>query len=598
MKKRILCIIMALVMIVPFVLVSCGEDEKDKMKEIILGGEDEEIDRALTLSIWLPTDAITIKGQTADLGELTQQEKLTLSKDYPDVYDFLKRVDDVEDSINKILISRNYYTNIDIVPINNEYYEEAIAERFAKMDAETNPFDMNAKGDSDAYANEVTEEKVGNNVLYNLLYRPVDDNQLDLFVIRDYGEYDGYEQYREYIDKNYLLPLNKTTDANGVDDFFPKTNYISSSGSYASVFKLIRDEFMSQMKVNDLIYALPNNHLYSSQKYIAIEKATFAQFASDFNVKDFTDFNKCVEYINRVAELENDKLVPFYVDGGMPAFDLVDLDSLTYGDGAANEILKNQGFIDFVRAYKALEEGGLVKSELSGEQFAAVKVYEGTNVEDINKVSKDYYLVPVGEHSVNSSEVYSSMFAISTFTIDYDRAMKILNLLVSDSQIVTMLQYGIENEDYSITTEIRNGKEVEVLNLNKDTAYVMNNLYTGSNYYTFPHAGATINEWDAVKDANVNAVVSKYVNIEYYLNNAELTEEDVALLEKKEALKELAIKAFDDISKMSSEEFDSFVEYCNSSLDVTENLGYKNAYSFFANGDYSALISLYERVVK
>ena len=199
MKKRFLCLILALVMVIPFVLASCGESEDDKMKEIILGGDGAEIDRALTLSIWLPTDAITIKGQTADLGQMTQQNKLELQKNYPDVYDFLKRVDAVEDAINKILISRNYYTNIDIVPVNNEYYEEALAERFAKMDEATNPFDMNAKGDSSAYQNEVVEEYIGNKKLYNLLYRPVDENQLDIFLIRDYGEYSGYELYMSYI---------------------------------------------------------------------------------------------------------------------------------------------------------------------------------------------------------------------------------------------------------------------------------------------------------------------------------------------------------------------------------------------------------------
>ena len=78
MKKRLLCIIMLTVMIVPLVLTACGQEEEDKMKDIILGGGDNEIDRALTLSIWLPTDAITIEGQTADLSELTQQEKILL----------------------------------------------------------------------------------------------------------------------------------------------------------------------------------------------------------------------------------------------------------------------------------------------------------------------------------------------------------------------------------------------------------------------------------------------------------------------------------------------------------------------------------------
>ena len=591
MKKRILCIVMLFVMIVPFILASCGEDDKDKMKEIILGGEDEEIDRALTLSLWLPTDAITIEGQTADLGELTQQEKLKLSTDYPDVYEFLKRVDAVENEINKILIGRNYYTNIDIVPVNTEFYDKAIADRFAKMDAETDPFQMNAKGDSDDYANEVVEEKVGNNVLYNLLYRPVDENQLDLFIIRD------YESYREYIEKDYLLPLNKTTDANETDKF-PKTGYLSTSGTYASINKLIREEFMAQMKVNDLIYALPNNHLYSSQKFYAIDKKVFSQLGAEFNVKDFNDFSKLAEYISAVSKLENDNIVPLFAENGIPAFDLVDLDNLTYGDEAANKILYDEKFVSNVRAYKALEEIGAVKSTLTGDEVAAVKVFEGTNVNDINAISKDYYLVAAGEHSISSSEMYSSMLAISTFTLDYDRAMKMLNLLISDTQIVTLLQYGIENEDYSVATEIRNGKEVEVLNLNKDTAYIMNNLYTGSSYYTYPHAGAALNDWDAVKTANLYGDVSKYANIEYYLSKAELSEDDLFTLEKREEMRELAALAFAEISAMSSAEFDAFIEEINSDNAISSFESLSDSLKFAYQDYYYEFIEIYDKAMK
>lgn len=598
MKKRILCIVMLFVMIVPFILASCGEDDKDKMKEIILGGEDEEIDRALTLSLWLPTDTITIEGKTADLGELSQQEKIQLSTEYPDVYEFLKRVDAVEDEINKVLISRNYYTNIDIVPINNEFYEKAIADRFAKMDAETDPFQMNAKGDSDDYANEVVEETVGNNVLYNLLYRPVDKNQLDLFIIRDYGEYNGYDMYREYIEKGYLLPLNKTTDANETDKF-PKTGYISNSGTYSSINKLIREEFMSQMKVNDLIYALPNNHLYSSQKFYAIDKKLFAELGGEFNVKDFADFSKLAEYINAVNKLENDKLVPLFAENGIPAFELVDLDNLTYGDDAANKILYDEKFVNYVKTYKALEENGAVKSALADGETAAVKIFEGTNVEQINAMSKDYYLVAAGEKSISSSEMYSSMLAISTFTLDYERSMKMLNLLISDTQIVTLLQYGIENEDYSVATEMRNGKEVEVLNLNKDTAYVMNNLYTGSSYYTYPHAGAALNDWDAVKTANLYGDVSKYANIEYFISKANLSEDDLHTLENREQMKELAILAFAEISAMTSAEFDAFIEEINKEeIVVSSYESLSDSLKFAYQDYYGEFIEIYEKAMK
>ena len=596
MKKRLLCIFMIIVMIVPFVLASCGESEEDKMKEIILGGGENKIDRALTLSIWLPTEVIDIDGKTADLGDLSQKDQIKLSNEYPEVYDFLKRVDAVEDAINKELIGRNYYTNIDIVPVSNDYYEQAIADRFEQMDANSDPFNMNARGDSDEYANEVVEETVGTSTLYNLLYRPVDDNQLDIFLIRDYGEYSGYELYREYIDKGYLLPLDKTTDGNGETDLFPKTNYITSSGTYASINKLIRQNFLSQMKVGDYTYALPCNHLYTEQQFFAINKKVFEKYADSFKVSDFSDFSVLASYIEAVAAGEND-ITPLFAQGLLPAFGLVDLDNLTYGDEAANSVLNDEAFVEFVKAYKQLESKGLLADTLAENEIAAVKLVDGNSVEELNEINKDYYLVPVGESSIDSSEMYSSMFAISTFTLDYDRSMKILNLLVSDSKIVTMLQYGIKNEDYSVTTEVRDGEEVEVLKLGKDSAYKMNNLYTGSSYYTYPHADATIDQWDAVKKANLNIVVSKYINADYFLNKNTLSQAELDLLNMKSELKELAIKAFEEINAMSYDEFVSFID--SESLDYASVIvKYENAYNFVSSADYDSVIALYAKYVK
>lgn len=593
MKKRFLCLILAIVLVVPFVLASCGESETDKMKEIILGGDGAEVERALTLSIWLPTDAITVKGQTADLAQMSQQNKLELQKNYPDVYDFLKRVDAVEDAINKILISRNYYTNIDIVPVNNEFYEEALAERFAKMDENSDPFEMNSKGDSSDYANEVVEELVGNKKLYNLLYRPVDDNQLDIFLIRDYGEYSGYDQYMSYIEKNYLLPLDKISDASA-DDPFPKTNYITATGAYTSINKLIRDEIMSQMKVGEYIYALPNNHLYSSQEFFAVNKTVFEKFAGVLDNDDLTDFNSIFSYLHDVDGLNDSNIVPMVNSGLVPAFGLADFDNLTFGDTALNDIFESKEFVSFVRAYKEAEESGLISNELSDTQTAAVELFLGESVEEINEKAKDYYLVPVGKHKVDSSELYSSMFAISTFSLDYDRAMKILNLLVSDSQIITLLQYGIENEDYTIAVEKVNGKDVEKLNLNKDTSYKMNNLYTGSSYYTYPTNGSKIDDWDDVKNANLYLDASKYVKVQYFLDKATLTDEEKSLLEAREELANVAKAAFAYLDGMSLAEFNALIELIISGGDIS---AYSEINSFVNETKYDELISLYNKVI-
>jgi hypothetical protein len=186
------------------------------------------------------------------------------------------------------------------------------------------------------------------------------------------------------------------------------------------------------------------------------------------------------------------------------------------------------------------------------------------------------------------------MFAISTFTLDYDRAMKILNLLVSDSQIITLLQYGIENEDYTVKVEKVNGKDVETLNLNKDTTYKMNNLYTGSSYYTYPTNGSRIDEWDNVKNANLYLDVSKYVNAQYFLDKATLTDEEKSLLEEREELAGVAKNAFAYVDGLTLAEFDALIQLIANGGDLSI---YSEINSFVNEAKYDELISLYNKVI-
>ncbi len=583
MKKRLLCIVIAMLLVLPLVLASCGGDsEKDKMKEIILGtNSTTPIDKALTLSIWVPTDAITIKGQTADLSELTQQQKDTLISNSPDVYEFLKRVDAVEDAINEILISRSYYTKIDIVPINNEYYEEALANRFSSMTVSMNAYiSANTKVDgtkpelgylsegtsdlsSNFYSNEVVEEVVGNKVLYDLLYRPVRDDQLDIFLIRDYGEHSGYAQYLSYINSNYIIPLNDPQS----------TNYIGGNGKYASINKLIREPFLNELKVNDRIYALPNNHLYADQyQYILLNKKILGSYAQ-FDINDMTDFDSCIDFINAVGDKGEKGIVPLIANfDDVAGYDFVDK-SLGLGGTITDEgkniesIFSSEKFNSFVQAYKALQDKSYVKNELADDEKAAVRIFNGTSKE-ATEFSNDYYLVKTANPVAKTSDVYSSLFAISTFSLNYDRSMKILNLLQSDTQIRTLLQYGIENEDYSIVvSEDSNGNEIEKINI-KDTAYKMNLLYTGNEYYTYPGDDTVIDDWQYEKDTNLDVTIDPFIGFEYYLlnNNLSQSEKDF-LANNNEKYVSIMSEVYNAVSKMSSSEYEQFIKLHNDILD-------------------------------
>lgn len=563
MKKRLLCIIVAMLMVLPLVLVSCGStDDKDKMKEIILGSDsDKPIDKAYTLSLWIPTEAVTVKGQTKDLSELTQQQKDQLLKTYPDVYEFLKRVDDVEDAINEILIGRSFYTKIDIVPVNNEYYEQAIAERFAAMDAEVNPGDMNNLGNGTAYDNEVVEELVGNKVLYDLLYRPVDDNQLDIFLIRDYGEYSGYGQYISYVDSNYIIPLNDPQNG----------NYITSTGSYASISKLIREQFLEEIKVNNLIYALPNNHLYADQyQYILLNKELIDSY-DEYNVEDMSDIYSCVDFINAVGDSGLENVVPFIADfDDVAGYNYIDKNLGLGGNVTATEdgktelgiesIFSNEDFNKYVKMYKELQDKNYVKTDLADGEVAAVRIFNGTSLE-AQEYADEYYLIKTAVPVADTSDVYASMFAISTFSLSYDRSMKILNLLQSDTEIRTLLQYGIEGEDYTINIETVDGEDIEKINIKEDSYYKMNILYTGNEYYTYPGDNTEIDDWDYVKETNLDSIVNPFITFDYYVKNMSgLTQDEKEfLINNADALAQIMSKVYSSVSQMTYDEYQAFL---------------------------------------
>ncbi len=579
MKKRVLCIILALVMVLPLVLASCNEkSEEDKMKDIILGTDGEETERAYTLSLWIPTNKITIKGKTADLGELSQKERKALELEYPDVYEFLLRVDAVEDAINKILVSRNFYTHIDIVPVYDEYYEEAVKDRFASMSAESKPGDMNQRGDSDEYTNEVTEEAVGDSKLYKLLYRPVDSKQLDLFLIRSYAD------YVSYIDSNYLLPLDKTVQDK--DDPIPTTNYLTSTGSYTGITKLIRTIYLSQMKygANKYTYALPNNHLYADQyQYILVNKELFGEYSANNEqneIKTIADLQGFIEYVGALNNENTVGLVANYNDAH--GFVYVDNELLiggTQGSTNLGSAYDDENYNAFVSLYKELSDKGFVSNELADGKTAGVQIVYGTS-KDVASYEDDYMLIKSAMPVVNTEDVFASMFAISTFSVDFDRSMKILNLLLSDSEIRTLIQYGIENEDYTIKVEVdEDKKEIEKISIN-DTAYkdAFQVMYTGNSYYTYPSDNTEIDDWDYEKQVNLDAVISSYFKFDYYLQNGDLTAEERAfLLQTKAEVTELLQRVDKAVEGMTAEEFASFLEVYKT--DIFAKLNVQSSYA-------------------
>lgn len=506
-------------MVLPIIFASCNDIRSDEeIIASILGGEDAP--KAMTLSLWIPTESDT------------------------ESEDFQKRLQAVENAINDILVEKNFTTKIDIIAISDSNYEKELSDRFVAMGNKAGQAyadGLKLKNEIDYY---YPDKDNTEDFIYTLKYPKVLDYQLDLFLIR------GYDNFVSYYEKNYL--------SDKLD------GYTKSGSAYSNITKLIRPNILEQMKIDGKVYAIPNNHLYAEEyQYIAIDKSIFDSF--NYNINDLNDIYDCEEFITAVGEKINNgeitNAVPFVgTMNDAPNVSVYDEDVLIgagIGDGNISNIYNSEEYKNYVSLVKRLSEKGYI-SNSAGTNNAAVQFVYGTT-DDVNAdYSDNYYLIKSGGPVAKVDDVYASMFAISTYSIEYERAMKLLYLLQSDMKVRTLLQYGIEGEDYTVVYD-EEAKE-NIIKVKDDTAYKMNILYTGNGYYTYPGDGLGMSDWDDIKNVNKDVVVDPFICFDNIINSDKISDSKKAeLLKNKEAVVTLIDNFIAAVDSMTSEEFDKFI---------------------------------------
>lgn len=513
MKKRLLCIMLAVLLVIPMIFASCDDTRSDEeIIESILSGATT----ALTLSIWIPTESDTSDPE------------------------FVERLNNVEAAINAILIEKNYSTKVDLVAISDDEYETKVAERYAQMSNGHSAGD--AYRTAQDYVNSVEKfwpDKANDpdTYIYQIKYPDVLDYQMDIFLIR------GYEDFINHYDDGNLKDLS---------------NYISIHGSdYSNINKLIRPNILAQMKIDGKTYAIPNNHLYIDKyQYVVIDKALFD--SSEFEIDNIKNLYDAKAFISSLAGTSD--VVPFLgtMQDASGTF-FIDPDlyfGATVGSPVGN-LFENEEYKKFVSFYKGLCEENCVGTTLENNQVAAVQLFNGTKEEAEAKFSSDeYYLI--GTPIAGTSTVYESMFAISSYSADPDRAMKVLYLLENDVEIRTLIQYGIEDVDYNISFD-DNGEKI--IHLKSDTPYKMNVYNTGNPYYTFPADNTTINDWAETKDLNTSVVVDPLIAYDYILASGKVSEEQLSALQTaSDEIKAVYAGYLSSIENLSKSDFDEFAQ--------------------------------------
>lgn len=513
MKKMLMCFIVAMLMILPLILTSCGDE---LTPEEIANANFQEADKALTLSMWLPVPQVDTDGDGV--------------KDGLDS-NFSTRLNAVEGAINDFLRSNNYCTELEIVAIDEKEYYSKLNERFESV-KEAEKTNGKAYLTANKYVNHaVKNETTG---IFEMAYPDVLDTQLDIFFVGD------YENYVKYINSGDTYELN---------------SFFTEGQVYNGLFKKIRSLFMDAVKVNNKYYAIPNNHVYADNgQYILVSKELYdANAGAEWN--DSLGLVDLKEYIEAVGALGLENVVPFVgTTNDIPGVIFLDKDNLVASAASKsfepNYLYDLSEYKTYMSFYKSLSAQSFAYDSLEEGKTAAVQVVSCSPL-SLADYAEEYYIIETLPPFASVETLYSSMFAISSHSANFERSMQILYLLQTNEEVRTLLQYGIEGVDYEYGRS-GDGKTV----VSKNSGYTMSLLYTGNCYRTYPDNGESMSYWDSVKDLNLNVTLHPYLKYEAKFLRGEVSEEKMQELANYIALVSSDSQAiYSAFSNMTADEF-------------------------------------------
>ncbi len=540
MKKRIISALLAIVMLVGcFGLTSCNKEEEEEVKNV-----GQRV--ATTLTLWLPAE----KGTKIDDESVAQVEKaineITQAK-FSTAIKF------------KVFESTEYDALVEAQLAECKRRVEQAEEEAAKKREEQR--EAAAKGEkvttsSTSETTAVTETKAveaenefsAMNAALFASYPAVEPAQFDIFLIR------GADQYKKYADGYYLSSLTE----NLKDD---------SKSLYSYIYPTFFDSAVYQGET----FAIPNNHGVGEYEVMLVNKKIAEELYYDpaqLNSvqKLFTYDNSGISFIEDVmanypnvvpvAGTYSAPYVKYWNSADNNKFSI--LSSLVSGEMGAADIsivntLKNVNYVNYITYSKRINEIVTPEAFDASKDFAVG--FTKASAEDIINYSEDYQVTILQNPQPAQSELLEAMFAVSVYTKDVDRSMEIITLLNTDTELRTILQYGVEGVHWKKDVD-----DNSVMHVISDK-YKMNINETGNVYMTYPADGVPMTYWSHAKQQNLHSFVPHTNGFVY---NNESTAALLAELDAESADIEARIDA------MSSAEFTAALDGLRNEIDNLE----------------------------
>lgn len=380
---------------------------------------------------------------------------------------------------------------------------------------------------------ETEEETIVNDLAISIKQYPeVGDTQFDIFLVQ------GYDNYNSYIENEYIQQLDSEL-----------------SGNSKLLKTYIYPTFLELANVSGT-YAIPNNHPVGQYQYLLVNKELVDTY--DYDPDELTTLLKCTDFIKDIGNQ--------HLDGVVPLLGEVEPANMTYWgtDQSQWSILASQitntmsyklklvpksvfsinVFVNTIGAMKELSELGYIGDGTikDGEKFAVGVVAGDASI--VEQYGDEYYTYIYSKPMMTEEDAYGNMLAVSTYSKNLSRAMEIITYINTSTDIRTILQYGIEGENW----EYENQDTQDTIRiLNND--YQMDLVTTGNVYMTYPGEGMSMDYWDYGKQQNIDSISSPYIKFKGYINdnNKDLIKQlDDLSKEYKAKLDALTYAEFDD----------------------------------------------------
>lgn len=557
MKKKLICLLLALVMVVAC-FAGCGaKDDEEAVEDI----NEEASASAMTLVMYL----------------MSEEE---VSEDQANA---------IEAEVNKITKSK-FKTQLDLRFYTADKYYEALEAAFADRKAAEEAGLIIAPVEED----ESTEEEtyVDDWGVSQIKYPTVSDYQVDIFYLG------GYAKYKEYMDMGMLTKLDEEL-----------TSASKKLNSYIST------PFLTYMKAaNNGTYAIPTNTAIGEYTYLLLNKEALAdqmydtdaglkeiKSLTDENVQDFLadikkyqldDADVAESYTHALySNLPQDVLASTGVyywgidDNGNLSNNFSVLASdiasgATYGAKSSymsmNSVL-NTKFVNQLKTVKYYDEAYDYSSDAAATAFAEGKVAVACikgGAEIPAMYAENYEAVVVGQPTLNTMDLYENMFAVSSYTANTSRSMEVLTYLNTNEDMRNLLQYGILDEDYQLVDseyEDENGDPYKVVRMIKNDDdgydYVMDINKTGNTLIAYSTEGENPALKDFIKQQNIDAVVS--LTMGYRIDYKDLNID----MESLKQLKELSKTVIDALLACDYASYDITVDNLTLQISSATYLG-------------------------